>query len=488
MRLESLIRAVVKTVVDVVQSLRDSLSQVGKSKELLLAVVALDSHTVALLNVLGADLDAQRRTLELSISELEARRVVLAVIASDADVGLAEIGLDALAGVVDLIADLIGGVLRETNSDDNDLGLGDARGQHKTLVVGVDHDHDTNGPGGVAPRVLPAKQLLLVALGVLNRDVEHLAEVLAQAVRRGTLDTAARAGDVALTAERVERTGKLLGLRLHTLNGGHGKQIRVDVVVVLGDLVDLLLGALAREVGGVALLPQELTRAKEGLRVFELPAHDRVPLVQSQGQVTVALDPLCVVRVHDGLRSRADGHGLLELRAAGAGDPGNLGSKALDVVLLLLEHAGAHEHREVGVLHANLLDLGVEKLLDLFPHVVGGRAQDVAARHVVVVEQLGLSHDLLVPLRELGLLIGGDTDLHLALLGLRLRLLRLLRLLGGLLLGGLLVDFQSLRLVFQRHKWGVKCLPRLSLTLDYAAQGWVSSWKGSSDEEAYSGT
>jgi hypothetical protein len=50
-------------------------------------------------------------------------------------------------------------------------------------------------------------------------------------------------------------------------------------------------------VGGVAFLPEELARAEEGLRVFEFPADDRVPLVEFEGQIAVGFYPFCVVWV-----------------------------------------------------------------------------------------------------------------------------------------------------------------------------------------------
>ena len=74
----------------------------------------------------------------------------------------------------------------------------------------------------------------------------------------------------------------------------HGQEVCVDGRIQVQDLVDLLLGLGARREGGVALLPQELARADEGRGVLELPAHHVGPLVQPQGQVSVAPDPLQV--------------------------------------------------------------------------------------------------------------------------------------------------------------------------------------------------
>jgi hypothetical protein len=63
----------------------------------------------------------------------------------------------------------------------------------------------------------------------------------------------------------------------------------------------------------VTLLPQELTRAQEGLRMFEFPPDDRVPLVKTEGKVTMRTDPLRIVGVHDCLGGGTNGDVLLKL-------------------------------------------------------------------------------------------------------------------------------------------------------------------------------
>ena len=99
--------------------------------------------------------------------------------------------------------------------------------------------------------------------------------------------------------------------------------------------------------------------------ILEFPSHDAVPLVQLEREVTVALDPLGVVRVHCRLGRRADGDGLLELGRACAGDPGHLGGEALDVVLFALEHLRGNEHGEVGILDTERLDFAVKPFLKM---------------------------------------------------------------------------------------------------------------------------
>ena len=61
-----------------------------------------------------------------------------------------------------------------------------SRRYHKTLVVSVNHDDDAERAGCESPRVLVGK-LVLVRVWILERDVEHLREVLTEMVRRRCL-------------------------------------------------------------------------------------------------------------------------------------------------------------------------------------------------------------------------------------------------------------------------------------------------------------
>lgn len=65
--------------------------------------------------------------------------------------------------------------------------------------------------------------------------------------------------------------------------------------------------------GGVAFLPEELACAKEGLRVLELPADDRVPLVQFEREIAMGTDPFGVVGVHGSFGGGTDCNRLFEV-------------------------------------------------------------------------------------------------------------------------------------------------------------------------------
>ena len=69
-------------------------------------------------------------------------------------------------------------------------------------------------------------------------------------------------------------------------------------------------------------------------------------------------------------------------------DPPTWG-ESLHVVLLRVEHVLSDEEREVRVLDAEVLDLGIEEGLHDLPHGVGPGTEDVAARDVIVADQLG---------------------------------------------------------------------------------------------------
>ena len=222
------------------------------------------------------------------------------------------------------------------------------------------HDHDTNAACAETPRVLPHEALAVGLVRVLDDNVEHLGEVLAETVGSCGLDTTTRCGNETLDGRCVQSTRELLLLRLDTGDDGHGEEVLKDAAVEVKNVEYLLVGLLLGEECGVALLPEELARAQERLRVLELPAHDRVPLVKLKREVTVALNPLGVVGVHRSLGCRADGDGLLEFGLACAGNPGDFRRKALDVVLLALENLLGDKHGEVGVLDTEFLDLAVE--------------------------------------------------------------------------------------------------------------------------------
>ena len=65
--------------------------------------------------------------------------------------------------------------------------------------------------------------------------------------------------------------------------------------IELQNLEHLLACSFLADMSSVALLPEELAGAEEGLGVFEFPTDDAVPLVELEREVAVAADPFGVV-------------------------------------------------------------------------------------------------------------------------------------------------------------------------------------------------
>lgn len=107
-----------------------------------------------------------------------------------------------------------------------------------------------------------------------------------------------------------EASWELFGLSLDALADRNSQDFFIDPVVELQVIKHLLFCFLQGGVGSVPFLPEELPGSDEGSGVFELPPDDIGPLVELQGQVPMALDPLGVGRVHNGLAGGADGDGL----------------------------------------------------------------------------------------------------------------------------------------------------------------------------------
>ena len=100
-----------------------------------------------------------------------------------------------------------------------------------------------------------------------------------------------------LDRRRVERPGKLLGLRLPPFDHGNRQKLRVDPLIKLQNLPDFALRLLLRRKRRVALLPEELAGPDERRGVLELPPDDVGPLVEAEREVAPRADPVGEVGV-----------------------------------------------------------------------------------------------------------------------------------------------------------------------------------------------
>ena len=153
------------------------------------------------------------------------------------------------------------------------------------------------------------------------------------------------------------------------------------------------------QVQGVAFLPQELTAAQERTGGL-FPTDNAAPLVVQLGQVAPRVDDVGEMLAEQRLRGGTHAHTLFQLFAAAHGDPSHLGCKAFYVVLFLLQQALGDEHGQIHVLMAGLFDHAVKNVLDVLPNAVGVWTKDHTAANAGIVYQLGLFHDVGVPLRK----------------------------------------------------------------------------------------
>ena len=150
------------------------------------------------------------------------------------------------------------------------------------------HDKGAHQTGAYTPAGGPGIFGLVVLVQEL--DVKCLAEVLTQEVAGAALQSLAVLHHC-LDGVGVKGTGKTLCLALHTLYNGYCHVVLGKVGIYLQHLLGTCLGLLAGSMSRMALLPQELTGTQEQTGTH-FPAHYVTPLVNQQGQVAIALNPV----------------------------------------------------------------------------------------------------------------------------------------------------------------------------------------------------
>ena len=169
------------------------------------------------------------------VIELPARGVSIAQVSLCADIDSAEAPGKLLAFIIDSFAFFIGRLRSDTARHDDDLDTNYPWRDDESLVIAVDHDHNTNGSGRQAPRVLPDVDLTLTdrVIGVLHEDIKHVwvGEVGSKAVRGSTLNTTTGSGDEPFNSGGVEATSEFLLFRLDTWNDRNRKQFFVYAAV-----------------------------------------------------------------------------------------------------------------------------------------------------------------------------------------------------------------------------------------------------------------
>ena len=228
-------------------------------------------------------------------------------------------------------------------------------------------------------------------------DVKRLGKVLAEVVAGAGLQ------GLAISHHRfdgvgLDRSGKLLTLRLFTLDHRKSHVVFGEAGVDLEHAQGFLVGLFLRGVGGMTLLPQELRGPQEETG-SHLPTHDIGPLIDQQRQITVGLNPIAVGIPDDCLRSGTDDVRLFQFLATSVGDHGQFGGEALHVLRFLFEETLGDQHREVGVDVPGLLEHAVENRLHLFPDPVSVGLDDHRTAHRSVLGEFGPLDHFLVPAR-----------------------------------------------------------------------------------------
>ncbi len=96
-------------------------------------------------------------------------------------------------------------------------------------------------------------------------------------------------------------------------------------------------------------------------------------------------------------RGRTDAKPFLKLFAAAVSDPGNLRSKAFNVVFFLLKEAFRNEHRHIDVLVTGILEHSVKDALNVLPNCIAVRADNHAALYARIFNKLRLFNDIGIP-------------------------------------------------------------------------------------------
>ena len=93
---------------------------------------------------------------------------------------------------------------RNPTRNNNSLNTSDARWKNQSLIIAMDHDHNTNRTRGQSPRVLPYEWFGTIDR-IFDEYVKHLrtGKVLTKAMRGGCLNTTSRSRDETFQRRRV---------------------------------------------------------------------------------------------------------------------------------------------------------------------------------------------------------------------------------------------------------------------------------------------
>lgn len=121
------------------------------------------------------------------------------------------------------------------------LYIGDSWWQNKSFVITMDHDEDTNCSSGDSPWILMNKQFFFRFrfIGILDLDVEHFGEILAQVMRSSPLDSTPTRINVRLDSGGEIASCKLFFLGLTPFDNRNGEKFGVYGCIIVKNCVYL---------------------------------------------------------------------------------------------------------------------------------------------------------------------------------------------------------------------------------------------------------
>lgn len=168
--------------------------------------------------------------LELVVVELPSGSVTFPQVRLGPDTRRNQFPLQLGTSVVNSLVLALG--LGQTNWDDSNLLQSNPGREDQTLIITVDHDHNTDRSCRKTPRILVDKRLFLFSrsslVGMLDGNVEHLGEVLSEMMGCSSLNTSTGGWNEPLDGGSVISSGEFLLDRLDTRNNGNGEEVNVD--------------------------------------------------------------------------------------------------------------------------------------------------------------------------------------------------------------------------------------------------------------------
>ena len=260
--LHAFLRSLEHVVLDLFQNFLHLRSDSFKRRDDLLAGISADDHTLSLLDILRADLEAHRNSSHFLVRELPAGALVR-IIQSRADPGSAQ-GILQFAGLIE------NAFLLLLDRDDHRLDRRHSRRQFQSAVISVYHDDRADHTGRHPPGSLVAvfRFIVLTYILDLKRTCEPVSEVMAGSALQG----------FAVMHQRFDRIGcdgacKLLFIRLFAADDRDREEFFRKIRIHIQHLDRSLFGFLSSCMNGVSFLPQEFSGAQERSCRF-LPAQD----------------------------------------------------------------------------------------------------------------------------------------------------------------------------------------------------------------------